>query len=42
MKPWSKAYTEFLLHLKFSHEIDNLPKKQKNKRSSNVKANDFL
>ena len=29
MKPWSKASTEFLLHLKFSHEIDDLPKKKK-------------
>ena len=29
MKPWSKASTEFLLHLKFSHEIDDLPKNKK-------------
>ena len=33
MKPRSKASTEFLLHLNFFHEIDNLPKKQNNKRS---------
>ena len=42
MKPRSKASTEFLLHLNFFHEIDNLPKKQNNKRSQNVKVNDFF
>ena len=41
MKPRSKASTQFLLRLIFSHEIDNLPKKQNNKRSQNVKASDF-